>query len=148
MNNQPNKIIENPFDNTGAIKAIADKMAEGETRYLRELRKLVVDLDLPQMARKIDIKLFTALFFSKLFIAEIWENLATDASFDFNADEDRLKKLTIELGGVLQDIFSDNFTDSLISFRMGKIIKGLYGYFQEISDNPKIVFTGDGYEHP
>ena len=55
-----------------------------------------MDLDLPEEASKVDDALFLALYLGKRLTGDVWENLATDASFDF--DEDQLKTFVISFG--------------------------------------------------
>jgi len=134
-----------PLLNEDDFKTIAYKMAEGngQVEYLRKLRKLVVGKDLTEFACNHNLKLFAALFFSTLITTEIWENLATDASFDYDEEAERLRQITKSFGCFLQDIFAHDMDSSSPVFKFAEILKNLYSYFKEISDNPELVYKGD-----
>lgn len=122
------------------ITEIAKGMAAGETESLRELREFVVDLDLTKIAPNVNTSLFTALYLSKMLTGDVWENLATDASFEF--DEEKLTDFTMRFGNILQDTLAENTKNRSIVNRTGEILKWLYEYFANISQNPDLVHKG------
>ncbi len=109
------------------ILEIAGRMANEEVQGLCDLRKKIVDLDLPEEASKVDDALFLALYLGKRLTGDVWENLATDASFDF--DEDQLKTFVISSGEALQSILSNDTGDHIIINKLGELTRCLYGYF-------------------
>lgn len=120
---------------------IVRRMAEGEVEGLRDLRREIVDLDLPEEASSADNALFLALYLAKRLTGDVWENLATDASFDF--DEDKLKHFTISWGEALQTILSEDTGNQTIVNKLGDLTRCLYGYFYKISHNPGLVKKGE-----
>ncbi len=120
---------------------IAGRMANKEAEGLRDLRKKIVDRDLPEEASKVDDALFLALYLAKRLTGDVWENLATDASFDF--DEDKLKPFTISLGEVLQTILSEDTGNQTIVNKLGDLTRCLYGYFYKISLDPGLARKGE-----
>lgn len=123
---------------------ISSGMASGKIESLRELRKLVVDLDLTKEAFNSDSTLFFVLYISKKLIGDVWKNLGTDSSFEF--DEEKLTEFTISFGEVLHGLVSDGAQIQLIIDRLGKMTKWLYEYFARISSNPNLVFKGEKNE--
>ena len=117
-----------------ALIEIAGAMAEGQIERLRDLRKMVVDFDLTRAASDSDASLFTALYLAKRLTADVWENLATDASFEF--DEAQLNSFAVGFGGVLQDIMSEGTKNHLLVNSLGETAIQLYQYFAEISADP------------
>ena len=120
---------------------IAGRMAKGEVEALRDLRREIVDLDLPNEASNPDNALFLALYLAKRITGDVWENLATDASFDF--DEDKLKPFTISLGEALQTILSEDGGNHTVVNKLGDLTRCLYGYFYKISHKPGLVKKGE-----
>ncbi|MEW6660113.1 MAG: hypothetical protein AB1424_15765 [Thermodesulfobacteriota bacterium] len=121
---------------------IARRMANGEVEGLCDLRGEIVDLDLPYEASIPDNVLFLALYLAKRITGDVWENLATDASFDF--DEDKfLKAFTTSFGEALQTILSDDPANHTIVNKLGDLTRCLYGYFYKISLNPGLVKKGE-----
>jgi hypothetical protein len=123
------------------LMEIARRMSNSEIEALRDLRRKVVDLDLPDEAARVDNALFLALYLAKRLTGDVWENLATDASFDF--DEDTLKRFTISLGEAIQNILSDDAGNHKIVNQFGDLTRCLYGYFYKISHNPGLVKKGE-----
>jgi hypothetical protein len=123
------------------LMGIAKRMSNSEIEALRDLRSEVVDLDLPGEAQRADNALFLALYLAKRLTGDVWENLATDASFDF--DEDKLKPFTISLGDALQIILSDDPGNHTIVNKLGDLTQCLYGYFYRISHNPGLIKKGE-----
>lgn len=124
----------------GELLEIASRMVNKEIESLRELRKKVVDLDLTRKAPEVDNALFLALYMSKKLTGEVWENLFTDASFEF--PEKKLEDFTIWLGEALQGILSYEFESQIIASRLGNLTRWLYDYFFQISLNPGLVNKG------
>lgn len=120
---------------------IVGRMAKGEVEALRDLRREIVDLDLPNQSLSPDNALFLAIYLAKRITGDVWENLATDASFDFN--EDILKTFTISLGEALQTILSDDPANHTITNKLGELTRCLYEYFHKISLNPGRVKKGE-----
>lgn len=123
------------------LLSIAGRMAKGEVEGLRDLRREIVDLDLPNEASNPDDGLFLALYLAKRITGDVWENLATDASFDFN--EDKLSRFTISFGEALQTILSRDTGNHDIVNKLGDLTRCLYGYFYRISHNPGLVKKGE-----
>jgi len=121
---------------------IARRMANGEVEGLRDLRREIVDLDLPDEASSTDDALFLALYFAKRLTGDVWENLATDASFDLPR-EDKLERFTISFGEAIQIIFSEGNANQSIVNKLGDLTRCLYGYFYKISHNPDLVRKGE-----
>ncbi|MBZ5529748.1 MAG: hypothetical protein LAN71_17865 [Acidobacteriia bacterium] len=119
---------------------MANRMTNGEIESLRKLRKTVVDLDLTQLSPKIEDTLFGAIFFSKKITGDIWANLFTDASFEF--DEQKLKEFTISFGETLKVMLSDGVDNKSLSFQLGNLACRLYKYFYECSINPGHLTEG------
>ena len=120
---------------------ISKCMAEGNTNCLHELRKLVVDLDLTERAPEADNALFLALYISKRLTLDVWENLATDASFDFYREN--LKPFVVLLGKSLQGILLNGTDHKLIFDNLGESTRWLFNHFYEISMKPEIVGKGE-----
>lgn len=120
---------------------IAGRMAKGEVEALRDLRREIVDLDLPNEASNPDNALFLALYLAKRITGDVWENLATDASFDFN--EGKLETFTISFGEAIQTILSRDTGNHDIVNNLGDLTRCLYGYFYRISHNPGLVKKGE-----
>lgn len=120
---------------------IAKRMSNSEIEALRDLRREIVDIDLPNEASDADNALFLALYLAKRLTGDVWENLATDASFDF--DEDKLKPFTISLGEALQTILSEDTGNHTIVNKLGDLTRCLYGYFYKISHKPGLVKKGE-----
>ena len=120
---------------------IAKDMASGDIEGLRKLRTMVVDLDLTKEISD-DYHVFTVLYLSKKLTGDVWENLATDASFDF--DEEQLKEFTIGFGSILLDMLTKNAKILLNMDKLSEPIKLLYTYFAKISADPNIVQRGGG----
>ena len=120
---------------------IAGRMAKGEVEALRDLRRDIVDLDLPNKASNPDNALFLALYLAKRITGDVWENLATDASFDFN--EGKLETFTISFGEALQTILSRDTGNHNIVNNLGDLTRCLYEYFYKISLNPGLVRKGE-----
>ena len=99
-----------------------------------------MDLDLTKIAPNVNTSLFTALYLSKMLTGDVWENLATDASFEF--DEEKLTDFTMRFGNILQDTLAENTKNRSIVNRTGEILKWLYEYFANISQNPDLVHKG------
>jgi hypothetical protein len=116
---------------------IVGRMANGDLEGLRDLRKEIVDLDLPDEASSADNALFLALYLAKRLTGDVWENLATDASFDF--DEEKLKPFAISLGEAIKAILSAEAGNDKIVNKLGELARCLYGYFYKISYNPSLV---------
>lgn len=119
---------------------ISKCMAEGDTKYLHELRKLVVDLDLTETAPEANNTLFLALYISKRLTLDVWENLATDASFDFYRET--LKSFVVFFGESLQGILLNGTEPKLIFDNLGKSTRWLFNHFYEISMNPEKIGKG------
>lgn len=119
---------------------IAQGMADRDIGCLRQLRTLVVDMDLTEEASICDSALFLALYLAKRLTGDVWENLATDASFDFN-EEDLIPFIT-PLGEALQAILSENRKNDQIVEKLGELTQWLYAYFYAISQNPGRVQKG------
>jgi hypothetical protein len=125
---------------------ISKGMAEGDTKCLHELRKLVVDLDLTERAPEADNTLFLALYISKRLTLDVWENLATDASFDF--ERETLKPFVVLLGASLQGILLNGTEPKLIFDNLGNSTRWLFNHFYEISMNPRKVGKGGEKNEP
>jgi len=123
------------------LMEIARRMSNSEIEALRDLRREVVDLDLPEEASRTDNALFLALYLAKRLTGDVWENLATDASFDFN--ENQLTPFTISLGEAIQTILSDDTGNHEIVNKFGELTRCLYGYFYKISLDPGLVRKGE-----
>jgi hypothetical protein len=123
------------------LMGIARRMSNSETGALQDLRREIVDLPLPDEASSADNALFLALYLAKRLTGDVWENLATDASFDF--DEGKLKTFTISLGEAIQTILSDDTGNHGIVNKLGELTLCLYGYFHKISHNPGLVKKGE-----
>lgn len=121
---------------------IANSMVEGQAGYLFKLRELVVDLDLTAEASKEDIPLFLALYLSKKLTSDVWENLATDASFNFS--EDTLSPFTISFGEMLSEILNKRTSELTTFNKLGETAKCLYGFFARISEDPSLILTKGG----
>lgn len=119
---------------------MANHMTNGEIESLRKLRKKVVDLDLTQLSPKIEDKLFGAIFFSKKITGDIWANLFTDASFEF--DEQKLKEFTISFGETLKVMLSDGGDNKSLASQLGNLACRLYKYFHECSSSPRHLTEG------
>jgi len=119
---------------------MANRMTNGEIESLRQLRKKVVDLDLTQLSTKIEDTLFGAIFFSKKITGDIWANLFTDASFEF--DEQKLREFTISFGKTLKDMLSDGVENKSLASQLGNLACRLYKYFYECSSNPRHLTEG------
>jgi hypothetical protein len=123
----------------------AKRMANKEIGSLRELRKMVVDQDLTKAASTADDKLFLALYLSKKLTGDVWANLFTDASFEF--DEEKIQDFKVWLGEAVQGILSDEGLEAqLLADRLGKMTKFLYSLFYDISQNPSLVIKGERHE--
>lgn len=122
----------------------ARRMANKEIGSLRELRKMVVDQDLTKAAAIADDKLFLALYLSKKITGDVWANLFTDASFEF--DEEKIQDFKVWLGEAVRGILSEGSETQLIDDRLGKLTRFLYGLFYEISQKPGLVIKGERHE--
>lgn len=119
---------------------IAKGMASGNVKYLHDLRKEVVDLDLTTEATKVDKAIFLSYYFSKKLTEDIWENLATDASFEFN--EDKLSSFTAHFGEILIDVLAGEEEIQSVTERLGELARWLYLYFHKISLDPSLIGKG------
>ena len=119
---------------------MANRMTNGEIESLRKLREKVVDIDLTQLAPKIEDTLFGAIFFCKKITGDIWANLFTDASFEF--DEKKLKEFTISFGETLKIMLSNGVDNKPLSSQLGSLACRLYKYFYECSSKPGHLTEG------
>ncbi len=124
------------------ILGILGEMTGGEVEGFRNLRKLVVDLNLTEVVENTGDSLFLTLYLAKKLTADAWENLATDASFNLN--EEDLEDFTRNLGKVLSNLLEDAEGPQFIT-GLADTVKWLYKYFYEISSNPeKVLKQGRG----
>ncbi|MBU1168700.1 MAG: hypothetical protein KKD44_03960 [Proteobacteria bacterium] len=129
-------------DKREEFSKIAKKMAAGDVEGLFSLRSLVVDLRLSKNAAKLDDPMhFLAIYLSKKIISDVWENLATDASFDF--DLEKLQDFAKQFGEILINLLIVKDVKQN-EYRLGETVKWLFKYFSEISADPIIVFKKKG----
>lgn len=79
---------------------IASRLKEGNIDALYELRKKVVDIELPELYNsKLDQRTLLVLYISKKILADVWRNLATDTEFDF--PEKNLRSFSMQFGSFI-----------------------------------------------
>lgn len=86
------------------LKQLSRQMRQEEVDSLDSLRRLREEmdvLDLTECRQQTDVKTFGVLYLIKRSINEIWETLATDASFEFPPDP-LLQDVVKEFGGFIE----------------------------------------------
>lgn len=125
-------------DKRTELSKIASQLSTGDVDGLFSLRGMVVDLRLSREAAMIDDPiLFLVIYLSKNIISDVWENLALDATFDL--DLVKLQEFAIIFGKILNKLLLVK-DENLNEYRLGETVKWLFNYFDDISENPVLVF--------
>lgn len=125
----------------------AQKVGKGEVKYLGKIRTLVVDLDLVDIASRVDEKSLSVLYLVKKLINDFWYNFATDASFGFPRESPTISLFSKDLGLFIQQTLhsEDNKTniDEALNY-LYKAIKGYYSCLWEIDKKAEDVYKREG----
>lgn len=130
------------------VDQFAEKIGNGEVTFLRKIRAILVDLDLVDIAPKLDEKTLSVLYLVKKLINDFWYNLDTDASFDFPQDSPNIDAFSKNIGSFIQltlrsgdekNIKKDKALNYLF-----KAIKSYYLCLYEIDKKGEEVYINKG----
>lgn len=96
------------------LDEIADILVSKGEEGLKELRWQLVDRDLLDISKEVDVKTLTVSYICKKILVDVWRNLGTDATFNF--PEEELGKLSRTLGQFMKKTLSGDSSEQAVSY--------------------------------
>jgi hypothetical protein len=118
------------------IKSSARGLEDGKIDSLALLRKSVLEIDIPSVAKQLDDREVAVLYVTKKLVRDLFRNFATDAGFGFPSDVIIRSNFLQSLGHFLiSSLFSEPRDESDMLKGLFGTIRAYYIIVSEVNEN-------------